>query len=58
MVNTQDLFDGLQFRNQAVFNQDINTISTIEVDTFLLYGQQVLSLNRTSWRADSRAKHC
>ena len=58
MVNTQDLFDGLQFRNQAVFNQDINTIAAIEVDTFLLYGQQVFSLNRTSWRAGSRAKHC
>ena len=35
-------FRGFQFHNQLVFNQDINTISTIEVDSFILNGKRVL----------------
>ena len=47
-VNTQELFDTLQFDDQLVLDQNVNSVSTVEPNVFVLHRLRKLKLKGNS----------
>ena len=47
-VNAFDSLDALQFDDELVFDENVNSVSTIDLNVFVLYRQRMLELKRHS----------